>query len=400
MKKASTVIKIFVILLAAVFIINQLFAALYNPIKTENAVYYTATDGLDITGVIIRNETLISYDKGGVMHFIIADGSRVAKNGVIANVYDSESASIDVGEREALEKKISELEDILGYNDIKSANLDLINSKIDEKVNKLVYSASTGNYSSVSGYSEELLTAIWRRQAAIGENNGFDAQLKDLKSQLNSISLPAAKKQIRAEKSGYFVSTADGYENIFADVEAEKITPEFLDEAKPEKYDDGIIGKIVSDYEWYIAAKVSLNDSINYKEGDAVKINTSLNSSPTLSATVKKINISDNSSQAVVVFACSEMNSELATMRSGPMTVVKNQYSGLRVPRSALRVVDSVKGVYVLNGMQISFVPVEMIYSNDIYIICEKQSEGEKFLKLYDSVVVKGKKLYDGKIVS
>ena len=93
------------------------------------------------------------------------------------------------------------------------------------------------------------------------------------------------------------------------------------------------------------------------------------------------------------------MNSELASMRSGPMTVVKAQYSGLRIPRKALRVVDSVRGVYVLTGMQVSFVPVELIYSNDSYIICKKNNDNDKSLKLYDKVIVKGKKLYDGKIV-
>ena len=34
------------------------------------------------------------------------------------------------------------------------------------------------------------------------------------------------------------------------------------------------------------------------------------------------------------------------------------------------------------------------------FIICEKQSENGEFLKLYDRVVVKGKNLYDGKIIS
>ena len=87
-------------------------------------------------------------------------------------------------------------------------------------------------------------------------------------------------------------------------------------------------------------------------------------------------------------------------MRSGPMTVIKAEYSGLKVSRKALRVVDSVRGVYVVNGMQISFVPVNIVYSTDEYIICEKQTDNDNVLKLYDSVVVKGKNLYDGKIIS
>ena len=82
------------------------------------------------------------------------------------------------------------------------------------------------------------------------------------------------------------------------------------------------------------------------------------------------------------------------------MTVVKKEYSGLKIPKSALRVVDSKRGVYVLTGMQVKFVEVNIIYSADNYMLCEKQTDDEKSLRLYDDVIVKGKNLYDGKIVS
>ena len=93
------------------------------------------------------------------------------------------------------------------------------------------------------------------------------------------------------------------------------------------------------------------------------------------------------------------MNNELAVIRSGVITVINKEYSGLAVSKKALRVVDSVRGVYVQNGMQINFVPVEIVYTTDDYIICEKKNENGNYLKLYDKVVVKGKNLYDGKII-
>lgn len=396
--KGSAFIKIFLVLLIIVFFANQLISSLYEPVKTESAVYHTSTDGFNITGVIVRNETLINYSGTGVMHFIIEDGNRVARNGVIANVYDSEEASIKVSNSKQIQKKIDDIEEILGYNDVEATNLDLINAKIKQRINSLILSTSAGNYSDVTENTDELLTALLRRQAAMNEGTDFSAQLESLKSQLN-VSLPNPKTQVKAEQSGYFVSGADGYEKVFNGKDLEKITPEFLADAKPEDFESSVIGKIVSDYEWYIAANITLNESLNFKEGDQLKLLTSVKTSPELSVTVKKINVSETEAQAVIIFACNEMNSELASMRSGPMTIVKAQYSGLRVPRKALRVVDSVRGVYVVNGMQVNFVPVEIIYSNKNYIICEKQNDLNNGLKLYDRVVVKGKGLYDGKII-
>ena len=399
--KSEKVLKFFVVLLIAVFFVHQAAAAVYKPISTESATYYTAADGLNITGLIIRNETLVKSQNGGVMHFIASDGSRVAKDGVIANIYDNESASITLTNIDSVNTKITDIEEMLSYNDLEAADLDMINSRVQKSLDSMIVSVSGGNFNGYSECKENLLSSLNRRQIAMGETADFSSQLAVLKSELASLSasLPAAKGTIRAEKSGYFVSKTDGYEQTLTTDILDTFTPEKLDSVKAEQTPADVIGKIVSDYEWYIAAKVSINESLKYKEGDSLIIYTSVKSYPQMPVTVKKINISESSSSAVLIFECSDMNSELASMRSGPMTVVKKEYSGLKVPKNALRVVDSKRGVYVLTGMQIKFVEVNVLFSNDSYIICEKQTEDENVLRLYDEVVTRGKNLYDGKIV-
>lgn len=399
MKKFS-IMKIILVVLASVFVIHQSVATFYKPISTESAVYYTSVDGFKITGIVIRNEILVKSSKNGVLHFMIDDGIRVAKNGTVANVYESESASITLSEIDSVKAKIEDIEDIMSFNNLQAANLDLINNRVFENLNRLVISTSAGNFDDVSDSAKQLLSSINRKQAATGENTDFSSQLSLLNSQLKELkaSLPNAKGKIKAEQSGYFLSKTDGYETVLTTDDLTKFTPEFLNNLKKKDVSKNVVGKIVSDYEWYIAAKVSLNESLKYKEGDSLHINTSVKSSPNLPVTVKKINISQSSPDAVVVFACSDMNSELASMRSGPMTVINKQYSGLKVSKKALRVVDSQKGVYVVSGMQAKFKPVEIVYSNDEFMICKKkENDGE--LRLYDQVIVKGKNLYDGKIV-
>ena len=400
--KGSKILKVFAVILISVFAIHQIVSSVYKPIKTESASFLTIADGLDVTGLVIRNETLVRYSSGGVMHFITGDGSRAPKDGVIANIYDSESASITLSRIDSVNKKIADLEEMLSYNDLEAADLDVINNKVKQSLNKLVVSGAYGNFEKISDCTENLLSSLNRRQAALGETADFSQQLSALKTELSGLSssLPAPKDTIKAEISGYFVSKADGYENILKCDSLDSITPEYLKGIKPEEVGSDVVGKLVSDYEWYIAAAVPINDSLNYKEGDELTIYTSVKSFPKLPATVKKINISSDSSSAVVLFSCNDMNSELASVRSAPMTIVKKEYSGLKIPKSALRVVDSKRGVYVLTGMQVKFVEVNIIYSADNYMLCEKQTDDEKSLRLYDDVIVKGKNLYDGKIVS
>lgn len=399
--KGTSLLKGLIILLVAVFAGHQFISSVYSPVKTETAVYYEAADGLNITGLIIRSETLVTAAQDGVMHFVVSDGSRVAKDGVIANIYDSESASITLGEIDSVNAKIADIEEMLSYNDLEAADLDMLNAKARQSLNNLIVSGANGNYENFADCSQALLSAMNRQKAAMGQTTDFFAQLEELKATQATLSssLPAAKGTVKAAESGYFVSKADGYENVLSCDNLDGVTPEFLSGIEAEEVPDGVIGKIVSDYEWYIAANMTINESLNYKEGDSLTIYTSVKSYPKLPVTVSKINISESSSSAVVIFACSEMNSELASMRSGPMTIVKQEYSGLKVPSSALRVVDSKRGVYVLTGMQVKFVEVNVLYKNDSYMICEKQTSDDTVLRLYDEVIVKGKNLYDGKIV-
>lgn len=400
MKRFSP-IKIFLSLLAMTFIIHQTVSAFYKPISTENAYFYNANDGFDITGIIIRNETYVKNEKNGVMHYLVEDGNRVSKDGVIANIYDSENSSITLSQISLIQDKISDIEEIMSLNNIQAANLNVANQNVEETLNDLILFSSFGDFSNITDDSSKLLSALNRRKAVLGETADFSAQISALNDQLQNLTstLTAPKGQITAAQSGYFLSKIDGYESAFDINDFSKITPDFIKNLSKSEVKDNVIGKIVSDYEWYIAANISLNKSLNFKEGDKLSIKTSVKSAPTLPVTVKKINVSQSGTDAVIIFECNNMNSDLASMRSGPMTVVSKEYSGLRIPKKALRVIDSVRGVYVVSGMQIKFVPVEIVYTADDYILCEKSTDNDA-LRLYDQVVVKGKNLYDGKIIN
>lgn len=397
----NTLLKVFLCLLAIVFVGHQVYSSVYKPITTVTAEYYEDVDGLTVTGVIIREETHVSGETGGALHFVTQDGSRVAKGGVIADIYQSADASVTVSKISELQKSIDDIEEMQSYNDVQAADLSLANNKVKNALNELVRSTADGNFSNANDDSGALLNSLNRRQLITGEQTDFSAQLAALNEQLATLksTLPAAIGNIRAQSSGYFVSASDGYETVLSGLDTTEITPEFLDSMSPGEVPQDAIGKIVSDYEWYIAAKVDINESLKYKEGDTLVARTMLKSTPELSVKVERINISAAGDNAAIVLSCQQMNSELATMRTGIMTLVSKTYTGLKIPRKSLRVVDGKTGVYVLSGITLKFVEVEVIFSGDDYIICSQEKSNESVLRLYDEVVLKGKKLYDGKIV-
>ncbi len=397
-----------------IFVIYQLFASLYNPITTEIVNQFKTTDGINITGVIIREEMLVNNSYSGTMHFETQDSERVAKDGIIANVFGTAEQSYAATEIAKIQKEIANIEEIQKYNDLNAVDIGLINNKLYGELNSIICSAQSGKYTDITEHKEQMLTLLNRKQIATGVVVDFSSQLEQLKSRLTLLksTLGTPIGSIKAEKAGYFLSVTDGYEGILTTDKLDRITPEFLEGLTPQKNEsEAVIGKLVSDYTWYIAASVSINDSLAFKAGDTLKILTGLNNSPEIKVTVDRVNMSVSDDRAVVIFSCNQINSELSTIRTAPMTVVKNTYSGLKVNTKALRFKNEqsekpdgtvssspTTGVYVLHGMTAKFVPVNIIYSTSGYAICELSKE-DGSLKLYDEIIVKGKNIYDGKII-
>ena len=397
----NKVLRIIICIIAVVFVAHQVYSSAYKPITTVSAEYYTAVEGFQINGIIIREEKIITADTNGTLHFTLSDGERVAKDGVIANIYSNSQASVTVNRIEQLKARIADIEQIQGYNDVEAADINLANEKVNNSLNIMLRGIAAGDFSNVESNSAELLTNISRRQMITGEQTDFSARLAELKAELESLnaSLPQPIGNIKTDTSGYFVSGIDGYETILSCENIDSITPEYLDTLQSDTVSDKAIGKIVSGYTWYIAAKVNISDSLKYKTGDKLKLKTTLKTTPELDVTVEKINTSKEDDSAVLIFSCTQMNSELASVRRGNMTIINNTYSGLKLPTKALRFQNEKTGVFVRSGMTLKFVGVNVLYRTDEYIICEQLVSNDEVLRLYDDVVVKGKRLYDGKIV-
>lgn len=397
----SKALRIIICILAVVFVAHQIYSSAYKPIITVSAEYYTAVEGFQINGIFIREEKIITADTNGALHFTLADGERAAKGGTIANIYSDAQASVTVNRIEQLSSRIADIEEMQGYNDVEAADINLVNNKVNNSLNTFLRGIASGDFSSVEENSAELLTNISRRQMITGEQTDFSARLDELKAELQSLSasLPQPVGSIKTDESGYFVSSVDGYEMVLSCENTDSFTPEYIESLKIDSAPSNAIGKIVSGYTWYIAAKVSISDSLKYKAGDNLTLKTTLKTTPQLNVTVEKINTSQSEDTAVIVLSCQQMNSELASVRKCNMTIINNTYSGLKIPTKALRFQNDQTGVFVRSGMALKFVGVNVIYRTDEYIICEQQVSNESVLRLYDDVVVKGKRLYDGKIV-
>ena len=105
-KKIRTVGALLLALLVLLYVGYQAYQATHQSIKTETAMYGEASEVLQAQGFVIRDETVINESVDGVMSYRVADGARVSANGVIADVFATESDAAARREIELLDGEI------------------------------------------------------------------------------------------------------------------------------------------------------------------------------------------------------------------------------------------------------------------------------------------------------
>ena len=71
--------------------------------------------------------------------------------------------------------------------------------------------------------------------------------------------------------------------------------------------------------------------------------------------------------------------------------IILDSSKGLKVSKDAVKVVDGVKGVYIIKKGTYAFREVNILTSNDEYVVIERELSTDKpHLALYDEVIVHG----------
>lgn len=393
-------LKAVVFVCVAMMLIHQLYKSFYSPFTTETVMSADLYDGVDVVGFVIKDETVIHSDKTGVIGYPIKEGGRVAKNGTVANLFQSEEAANAYITVEALTKEIETLKDTQTYNDLYAADLGLVNKKINESLIQFLTDRQRTKKSIAYSSDSELANFINRKQIITGQATDYNTLIASLEQKKASYQVIFGGNvgSIKTDISGYFISVVDGYESVIGTDQIASLTAETLKNLKPETVPPTAICKVVADYKWYIAAEIPFDYSLSLKEGQSMTLKTAIDGYTKLPVTIETVNRNKADENAVVVFSCKIVSEELAGLRTLPATILTEHYSGLRVNKASIRVEEGKTGVYVFKNNQLEFVEVEVLYT-DKYSIVKQEMGKEDSLRLYDEIVVRGRDLYDGMVI-
>lgn len=431
-KKIQTLAAAALTFLLLVYVGYQVYLSNHKSIVTETAMYGTVSDTLQTKGFAIRKEEVITDTYSGVLSYRVADGTRVPNGGVIADVFASENDAAASNEIDQLDRELQSLRGLSKPSDYFAANPSMITSQIYTSMEDLSAAIRGNNFSQIAALKEDLQTAINRKQLITGEESLEDYQqrINSLEAERASLSASAAGAvgHITAPAAGYFISNTDGFENVVDISAIQEIDAETVRDLLGRKQGTGLgssVGKICSDFSWYVVCVFSDSDMAKFEDVENVRLDIPFASTETIPADVIAKNRDSSTGDTAVVFQCSYMDSDIASVRSEMVQVNVQDYSGVLVNEKALRFCDvtytvtdetgkkvkktaqNVKGVYVQNGQKLEFVQIFTTKTVNGYAICktELSEEEEKVLvtdstiQLYDKVVVEGTDLYDGKSV-
>ena len=399
--KGATFLKIGVTVLALIFIIYQTYSIVYKPITTATALYYSTYDGIEINGYFVREETVIDYNITGNERYVATDGEKISKGGTIAEVYSSSEIAELYQQIEKLSEEIETLESINSVSDPSSVDLTTLTNRIKRSYFDFLSFKDSGRYSNIGEYSGDLLMQLNKKQILTGEVTDFNALLTSLKSQLTALKsgVQAPVSKVTAPVSGFFIHQVDGLENVLTFESLKDIDESVFEKISNAKPVNGF-GKIVFSQNFYIIAEMNGDDYLNFSVGDKLNLRTQFAGNESLKATIETINLSETKDSAIVVLACQTMNGQFATVRSAPLTIVTDEYEGIRISNNAIHYSDGVPGVYIVQGSIVKFKPIEIVYRTDTFTLCKKSEDGNhNSIVLYDEVIEKGKNLYDGKFI-
>ena len=335
MKKSDIMLRIASLLL---FIAMVAYMTVYivrrftDPLQTALVVSATMTDSSTVSGLVVRDELVISSD-APYINVVVTDGEKVGAGQTVAVVYGSDAALDRATRLSALETEIRDVEAVLSG----SAGVGAIQNRdktVYSAITELSAAVRTDNYTSVDTRQSTLAGLVFRSDTT----NATEEYLADLWAEYRELSQTSAgdTDEIAVAEGGTFTVVLDGFEGVNPEY-AKELTPSELREmiATDHQTDVNAIGKLITSYRWYYAAIVAREDASKLVAGRTVQLSFGRYYSEYVTAKVEYVGQAEGNEQ-LILFSIDKGFSDMLAVRAVAAEIVYSEYTGLRIPLRCL----------------------------------------------------------------
>lgn len=392
-KKIGVLIISLIIISYLVYIILLLVKQPTDTFTVEEGKLYLEETNI---GYIIRDEQVVkgnNYKNG--MEQIKVEGEKAAKGETIFRYYskneenlENQIAELDIKIQEAMSKQ----------TDLYPSDIKLIENQIDVKVELL---NKSNDISKLNEYKKEINDLVTKKAKIAGENSNSGSYLTQLINQRKKLEqqLNDGAEKIVAPKSGIISYKVDGLEEILTPNNFSTLTKQYLEnlDLKTGKIiaSSNECGKIIDNFNCYIATISNSEQAKQAKVGDKVKIRLSNNSE--IESEIAYVS-QENETENLLVLKIDRQIEELNSYRKISFDLIWWSQSGLKVPNQAIIEQDGLHYVVRNRAGYLTKLLIKVKKQNDKYsIVTNYNSEELKELGYSNSEInsYKGISIYD-----
>lgn len=335
MKKTDTLIKIVSVLVfcaMAAYLAFYIAERVLDPVQTALTVTATMTDSSAMSGLVVRDELLVS-SSAQYIDVTAREGEKLAAGEAVAVAYGSEEALERASRLSALGREIEDIKALMedggGLRTVQDRD-----SSIHSALAGLSAAVQSQALSGIDTEANALASLIFRA----GSTDATEAYLQTLEEDYAALAATASgtTEQITVAQGGTFSSVVDGYEGVSPEY-ARELTPAQLREiiASKQAVKPDTVGKLITSFFWYYAAIVDRGDASRLAEGMTVQLSFGRYCSDYLAAEVAFLGRAEGAEQ-VVVFRMDKGFADMLAVRAVSAELIYSEYTGLRVPLKAL----------------------------------------------------------------
>ena len=399
-KRAAIALSVLLLILAAVYIIVQLYAILGRTYRTETAIAYTMEDTLALPGIAMFDSA--GVPGSGSLGYLVEDGERVTEGTVLAEVYTDPAQG---ARREELDRLDRQIDLLTKSENSVGSDLTLLTTQTQNALYDLLDQLDTAAYTGMRDAIDEFLLAQNRLQVSTGQSGGFDATIAALQAERDAAAAALqGLAEITADRNGYFISTAAAQPLALSEEELKNDTPAALNARLQQPLETtgaDWAGRIVTGFSWRFYGVCTLAQADRFDGVTRVQIRVPGKQDEALDATVVEVLPDEESGLAKVTLECNTINANVLHFAQEEAEIVLATYEGIRVNKEALHIVDGERGVYVKYGSLQRFRRIEIEFEDESYLLLPADGAiGEASeVRLYDEIIVEGPNLQDGGLV-
>ena len=372
-------------------------------ISEQTAKIGTIDDSSELEGVILRNEETIYGELSNDIRYVVTEGEKVKKDGMVYVVVDETNLETSKEEQSEIDNQIydkaEQREDISYYQD----DIHNINKELTDDFNVFYnnrYQETTNFAYTLRGQLEKSIEN--RMNVYTKEQEDRDEPIIAKKEEIeNNID----KYQIgkTASKSGIISYQIDGKEtkdalSVLNEINYTKYK-ELSSKSKVNSEDGKTpIYKIILDNKWYIVSYIDKSREEEFKQGETYTLYFEHN---TKEVPFKLKSMTTESGQKMkLVFETSNQISEFLDTRNVKFSIGNRNVSGIKIPKDAIVEQNMIKiptsyttkensnyGVYRQRGEVSEYVEIEVEYKEEDYLYVRQDIGNLNNLQVNDILV-------------